>query len=171
MTKNGAGSHSVIYPFQNNYLKRQAISKILANGTQLAANHLESGRAESHGQRRSRMIGAMDASISGVKAFQKKIEVSGNNIANVNTDTFKRQEALLSEGAHGGVRVTIDQVDEPGYPKETVADGEVVETESSNVDLVDELTGLVPSQTGYDANLKTIRASDEMLGALLDILG
>ena len=117
------------------------------------------------------MIGALDASISGVKAFQKKIEVGANNIANVNTDTFKRQEAILSEGAHGGVNVTIDRIDEPGYPKETVADGEVVETESSNVDLAEELTDLVPSQAGYDANLKTIKATDEMLGTLLDIVG
>jgi flagellar basal-body rod protein FlgC len=117
------------------------------------------------------MIGAMDAGISGVKAFQKKLEVGANNIANVNTDNFKRQEAILSEETNGGVRVTIGRVDEPGYPKETVADGEIVETESSNVDLVDELTDLVPNQTGYDANLKTIKATDEMLGALLDILG
>jgi flagellar hook protein FlgE len=117
------------------------------------------------------MIGALDASISGIKAFQKKIEVGANNIANVNTDTFKRQEAILSEGAHGGVNVTIDRIDEPGYPKETVADGEVVETESSNVDLAEELTELVPNQAGYDANLKTIQATDEMLGTLLDILG
>jgi flagellar hook protein FlgE len=117
------------------------------------------------------MIGAMDASISGVKAFQKKIEVGANNIANVNTDTYKRQRAILNEGDNGGVSVTIDRVDEPGYPKETVADGEVVETESSNVDLAEELTELVPSQVGYDANLKTIRATDEMLGSLLDIVG
>jgi flagellar basal-body rod protein FlgC len=117
------------------------------------------------------MIGALDASISGVNAFQKKLDVNANNIANLNTDGFKRSRALLSEGDNGGVKVTIDQVDQPGYPKETVIDGEVVETESSNVDLADELTEMIPTQVGYNANLKTIQTEDEMLGNLLDILG
>jgi flagellar basal-body rod protein FlgC len=117
------------------------------------------------------MVGALDASVSGVNAFQKKLEVGANNIANLNTDAFKKKRALLSEGDNGGVKVDIDQVDLPGYPRERVVNGEVVETESSNVDLAEELTEMIPTQTGYTANLKAIQNQDEMLGALLDIVG
>jgi flagellar basal-body rod protein FlgC len=117
------------------------------------------------------MISALSASVSGVKAFEKKLDVTANNIANVNTDEFKKQRALLSEGDNGGVKVEISQVDDPGYPKESVANGEVVEAESSNVDLAEELTEMIPTQAGYDANLKVVQTEDELLGSLLDIVG
>lgn len=117
------------------------------------------------------MISALNASVSGVKAFQQKLNVTANNVANTNTDEFKKQRALLSEGYNGGVRVEIDEIDTPGYPKETLADGEVVESESSNVDLAEELTETIPTQAGYDANLKVIQAQDDMLGILLNIAG
>ena len=115
------------------------------------------------------MIGALNASVSGVKAFQQKLNVTANNVANTKTDEFKKQRALLSEGDNGGVRVEIDEIDTPGYPKETVVDGEVVESESSNVDLAEELAETIPTQAGYDANLKVIQAEDDMLGTLLNV--
>lgn len=117
------------------------------------------------------MISALNASVSGVKAFEKKLDVTANNVANVNTDGFKKQSALLSEGDNGGVKVEITEVDAPGYPKESVVDGEVVEVESSNVDLAEELTEMIPTQAGYDANMRVVQAEDEMLGSLLDIAG
>ncbi len=117
------------------------------------------------------MINALNASISGVTAFRQRLDVTANNIANVDTDGFKKQAALFSEGDNGGVKVRVDQVEDPGYPKETVVDGELVKTESSNVDLVAELTEMIPTQAGYDANLKVIQTEDEMVGALLDTLG
>ena len=43
--------------------------------------------------------------------------------------------------------------------------------EHSNVDLAREITGTLPLQRGYEANLKVIQTEDEMLGNLLDIKG
>lgn len=43
--------------------------------------------------------------------------------------------------------------------------------EHSNVDLAREITGTIPLQRGYEANLKMIQTEDEMLGNLLDIKG
>jgi flagellar hook protein FlgE len=34
-----------------------------------------------------------------------------------------------------------------------------------------EITGTIPLQRGYEANLKVIQTEDEMLGSLLDIMG
>ena len=117
------------------------------------------------------MIGALNASVSGVKAFQQKLNVTANNVANINTDEFKKQRASLIEGDNGGVRVKIDEIDTPGYPKDTVADGEVVKSESSNVDLAEEMTETIITQVGYDANLKVIQSLDDMLGTLLKVAG
>ncbi len=39
----------------------------------------------------------------------------------------------------------------------------------SNVDLVEEITGMLEGQRGFELNLKTIQTGDEMLGALLDL--
>ena len=56
--------------------------------------------------------------------------------------------------------------------KENPALGDkVVEVESSNVDLVDELTEMIPTKAAFSANAKTLQTSDKMLGSLLDILG
>jgi flagellar hook protein FlgE len=46
-----------------------------------------------------------------------------------------------------------------------------VEVESSNVDLVEDITEMVVSKAGYSANLKTVSTQNQALGSLLDILG
>ena len=43
------------------------------------------------------MTGAMYAAISGLKAHMNKLNVIGNNIANVNTYGYKTQRALFSD--------------------------------------------------------------------------
>ena len=116
------------------------------------------------------MINPVGSTLSALRAFGKKMDVTANNIANVLTDEFKKSRATLSEGQNGGVSVNIEQVDTPGFPKETIRDDQVVPTESSNVDLAEELTEMIPTKTAYSANLKTLRTREEMMGSLLDIL-
>lgn len=38
------------------------------------------------------------------------------------------------------------------------------------IDLATEMVGLLQSRRGYEANLPVIRAADEMIGSLLDVL-
>jgi len=42
--------------------------------------------------------------------------------------------------------------------------------ESPPVSLPEEMVGMMVSQRGYEANIPVIKASDEMLGSLIDIL-
>lgn len=51
----------------------------------------------------------------------------------------------------------------------TISDIQSGYLEMSNVDLTDELTSMITTQRGYQANAKTITVSDEMLQVLLDI--
>ena len=44
------------------------------------------------------------------------------------------------------------------------------ENPGETIDLATEMVGVLQSQRGFEANLPVIRAADEMLGSLIDIL-
>jgi flagellar hook protein FlgE len=120
-------------------------------------------------QGRSPMINPTDNSLSALSAFRKKMDVTANNIANVLTDEFKKSRVTFEDASPGGVAAVIDRVETQGVPKETIRDDHTELVESSNVDLGEELTDIIPTQTAYSANLKTLKAQDEMMGSLLNI--
>jgi flagellar hook protein FlgE len=117
------------------------------------------------------MISSLDSGISAISAFSVKMTVTANNIANVNSDGFKKSRTTLQEGQCGGVEPNVDQVNTPGTMKPISENGELLHVEASNVDLAEEITETVSTQAGFKANLKTIQAYDEMIGGLLDTLG
>jgi flagellar basal-body rod protein FlgB len=115
------------------------------------------------------MINATDSSQSALSAFRKKMDVTANNIANVLTDEFKKSRVTFEETISGGVNAVVDRVETQGVPTEAIRDDQLVTGESSNVDLGEELTEMIPTKTAYAANLKTLKAQDDMMGSLLDI--
>ncbi|WP_319525444.1 flagellar basal body rod C-terminal domain-containing protein [uncultured Desulfosarcina sp.] len=117
------------------------------------------------------MVSPLSSATSAISSFSVKMDVTANNIANVNTDGFKKSRTTLQEGKNGGVQPVVDRVDTPGLPKLVSEDGVTREVENSNVDLAEELTETIPTQTAYSANLKTIQTADDMLGSLLDTIG
>lgn len=117
------------------------------------------------------MISPMNSATAALTALDKKMRSTANNIANVNTDDYKKSRVTMQESQNGGVTARAHQVDTPGAVKETVQDGEVIQTESSNVDLAEELTEMIPTKTAYSANLKTVSVQEQMMGSLLDLFG
>jgi flagellar basal-body rod protein FlgC len=117
------------------------------------------------------MIASVNNNITALTALNKRLGVTADNIANVNTDGFKKSRASFSEGPSGDVRVTINQVDTPGPPNPDVDVDPLAATELSNVDLTEEIPQMIPTQRSYDANLRAIKTQDEMIGTLVDILG
>ncbi len=117
------------------------------------------------------MIPALNSTISALRAFVTKLGATADNIANVNTDEFKRNRATLHEDHNGGVRVELSKDNRPGFRYDTYEDGQKVEKETSNVDLAEEIPDLMVTRRAYQANLKTIKTQDEMLGSLLDTIG
>lgn len=115
------------------------------------------------------MVPAINSALSALGAFGKKLEVTANNLANVNTEGFKKSRAIFQEANQSGVTVTVSRVDTPGasIPSE---DGTEKMNESSNVDVAEEIVNLITTQHGFQANLKAIKADEEMLGSLYDIL-
>ena len=115
------------------------------------------------------MISALWNGVLGLKAFQKSAEVTANNIANVNTDGFKKSRAVIQEDKSGNPQVAVDKVDLSGYKVREMTGEGPVDRELSNVDLAEETVDLIVEQRGFEGNVKTIQAADEMLGALLDV--
>ncbi|MBN1847095.1 MAG: flagellar biosynthesis protein FlgC [Deltaproteobacteria bacterium] len=118
------------------------------------------------------MISSISSSLSSLDAFGAKMDVTANNVANVESEGFKKSRADLAEGPNGAVEVEISRVDSPGsLVYEEDSDGQMVEKELSNVDLTEEIPQTIIAQRGYEANLKLIATRDDMLGSVLDILG
>ena len=117
------------------------------------------------------MISAVNSTLSALQAFKTKMGVTANNIANVNTDEFKKSRASLEEGTNGEVRVDIKRVDTPGHPYREFVGDQMVEKESSNVKLDEELPSMMVTEHSYEANLKVLQTQDRMLGTVLDIMG
>jgi flagellar hook protein FlgE len=117
----------------------------------------------------SNMIPSLTATVSSLNAFGQKLGVTAGNIANVNTDGYKKYRAIFQEGQSGAVEVTTLR-DETEIPLGRLGAGEQPAQTASNVALEEEFPELMTSVYGFKANLKTLKAQDENLGNLLDTL-
>jgi flagellar hook protein FlgE len=117
------------------------------------------------------MISPLDSAISAISAFSVKMNVIANNIANLNSDGFKKGRTALKEGPFGGLEPDVDQVNTSSHTQPIAENGGWRQVDASNVDLAEEFTDSLSTQSGYKANLKIMQAYDEMLGSLLDTIG
>jgi flagellar basal-body rod protein FlgC len=115
------------------------------------------------------MIKAYQNALSGLRAFGTKIHSNSNNIANAQTDGFKKTQVTNSAVAPQGVKAEVSQVSSPGPSvfQETAGGMDLVDL--SNVDLAKELVDMNLNSTLYKANLKTIENVNEMAGMLLQV--
>lgn len=88
---------------------------------------------------------------SGLHAAQQRLNASAHNIANLGTDGMHRLRVDQTEApATGGVLATTEREPEPG------------------VSLQQEMLAQHDVTYSFQANLKTIKAQDALLGTLLD---
>ncbi len=109
----------------------------------------------------------LQGSVSGIKAFAGHLDVTANNVANINTDEFKKGRALQVETEAEGVRNVYDIVDTPGPQAPDPSTGDTVEL--SNTELAEEVPNMMIAQHASAANIAAVRTRDQMLGQLLDI--
>ena len=117
------------------------------------------------------MIPSVNSTISALQAYKTRLGVTADNIANVNTDEFKKSKVSLKEGTNGDVEVNINRVDTPGHRYQELEGNQLVEREGSNVNLEEEVPEMMVTQRSYEANLKVLQTQDKMLGTLLDTIG
>lgn len=113
------------------------------------------------------MISSFRSSSSGIRAAFSILEVSAGNTANMDTDGYRKNTALLAEGQDGGVAVNIQKTNSPG-PVYAAATGAAVE--GSNVTFSDEVLSMIKAKNMLGANAAVFKTADEMETSLIDIL-
>ncbi|NBO18224.1 MAG: flagellar basal body rod protein FlgC [Proteobacteria bacterium] len=124
------------------------------------------------------MVSGINASISGLTASAKRIEVAANNIANQNsTKTLENGEAVdkpfvpqrvdLVTLSNAGVAAKVSDAPNPVVQQ---PDGEGGLVDSPNVDVARELVDIKLASYDYKANIKAIQVQAKNEESLLNIL-
>ncbi|WP_210546712.1 flagellar basal body rod protein [Rhodoferax sp. PAMC 29310] len=90
-------------------------------------------------------------SVSGMAAAQTRFHTSAHNIANLQTDDFKRQQVEQTAESAGGVSTTLSRAEKSGNALEA--------------DVVAQLQ----AKNEFLANLSVFKTANKMQGALLDV--
>ncbi|MEE4264159.1 MAG: flagellar basal body rod C-terminal domain-containing protein [Desulfobacteraceae bacterium] len=117
------------------------------------------------------MVPAINGTLSALQAYKKSMGVTAHNIANVNTEGFKKSRGTMHEGVNGSVEAAVSKANTAGHRYQELDGDQMVAKETSNVNLEEELPDLMVTQRTYEANLKVLQTRDKMLGTTLDILG
>lgn len=114
------------------------------------------------------MISGIGSSLAGLFAFGSKLSAAAHNVANVNTDGYRKTTATIAEGEKG---LPVVAYGKPNVPPQVIREPDGITGERSNVELSEEFTRMMISLRGYEANIKTLKTEDEMIGTLIDIIG
>ncbi|RCX09162.1 flagellar basal body protein [Extensimonas vulgaris] len=88
--------------------------------------------------------------LSGLQAAQLRLDAAASNIANANTPGYRRVSALQQATPDGGVQAQLQRAPQAGAALEQ--------------DVVEQLSATY----AFKANLRTLQAQQQTLGALLD---
>lgn len=89
---------------------------------------------------------------SGMNAAMLRLESSAHNIANLQTDNFRRQEVAQESVAQGGVKASVKQAEVAGSS------------------LVEDVLQQHSASYAFISSLKLIQTEKKMMGTLLDVL-
>lgn len=112
-----------------------------------------------------------NVSLSGIRFASDLFSAAASNAANLMTDGYKARRVSAITAPGGGVSTVVRRSTEPGMP---VYDANGIETseprEMSNVNLEDVMMGTHSAAFMYSANASVIRAEDDAVGTLIDIV-
>jgi len=117
----------------------------------------------------------LNISVSGMSAAARRLAVTANNIANVNTPGYRAIHAQAVAARNGGVRVETvprDALPAPAEWTSPPAGMDLLEPglrPGSNVDLATEEVNTLLDAQAFQANVNALRAQETMLGELFDL--
>jgi flagellar basal-body rod protein FlgC len=116
------------------------------------------------------MSNAADIALSAIRAADRTNDVIANNIANVNTGGFQKSRAATEQADPAGVDLTVERVNRP-IDTVTLSAESQKPPEASNVEPDEELIALTVNRRNDEANIKTLKTTEEMQGTLFDLFG
>ncbi|MBB4953423.1 flagellar basal-body rod protein FlgC [Agrobacterium vitis] len=102
--------------------------------------------------------GVTGTALSGMLAQQTRVANIANNVANVDTPGYQQRNTNLSSTDPSGVAATTTQSNIPASTPDT-----------SNVDMLDAMTGLVSSEHAFAANASVFETGADMWDMLMSI--
>ena len=96
------------------------------------------------------MASIASIALSGLNAAQTRLQASANNVANLATPGYRRQEAVQTPQSGGGVQTRVERAEAVGPSLEADA---IAQLQAKN---------------SFLANLAVFKTSNRMAGALLD---
>ncbi|OGJ93433.1 MAG: hypothetical protein A2350_13080 [Candidatus Raymondbacteria bacterium RifOxyB12_full_50_8] len=96
-------------------------------------------------------------STGAMRVTQIRHDVTGNNVANINTDGFQQSDVIQKETNPG---VDIADI------RKTPNNGPY-----SNTDFAKEAKEMIVNKDAYGANGKVIKVQDQMLGEAINLIG
>jgi flagellar basal-body rod protein FlgG len=109
----------------------------------------------------------VEISPQGLVQITLDVSTQPQNIGQLQLVGFVNPAGLKSIGGNHFIPTNASGVPQQGQPGQnalgTVAQGQV---ETSNVNIVDEMVGMITTQRAYETNSKVIQASDQMLQAI-----
>ena len=109
------------------------------------------------------------SSISGIHAAFKALAVSAHNTANINTEGFKKERAIVTEGNIGEVVTKLDKKDTRNGSVYRSTSQDTFDT--SNVDITQEIAEQISAKHLSSANIAAFKVFDEIQKGLIDIMG
>jgi flagellar basal-body rod protein FlgC len=106
-------------------------------------------------------ISALNSGLSGMQAFQRALDSSSNNVANLQTNGFEPQQADFQENTGGGVKVTLSTP--------AASQGDSSASAPSGTDFTAEAVNSVQDQLGFELSAQVVKTADQTLGTLINI--
>lgn len=116
-------------------------------------------------------ISALTTGTAGLIANQRALDVSANNIANVNTPGFQPQGANFQENSPAGTGVTLSAEGRRLSADEQAGrtENRLAENRPSGVGLAAELTDTLVYKSGFNLSANVVKAADQALGSLINV--
>ncbi len=113
------------------------------------------------------------ATLSSLAAQVRSLAVSAANVANMRSADYVPQRVVQTSGPAGGVRGEAAPISPPSIlvydPRNPAADQDGL-VALPNVSLEEEFVVQIQAKLAYKANLAALKAQDEALGDLLDVV-
>lgn len=131
----------------------------------------------------NRVASPIDVAVSGMRAESLRMNVTANNIANVNTartdagTPYRRKSVVLSTESGGLSGVSIERVadDMSSNFKEMLSPGDPNADENGyvqmpNIELPAEMMEMVTASRGYQANAAVLKRYQDMIDVAVDAI-
>jgi len=96
------------------------------------------------------MNNVANTALSGLQTAQLRLNAAAHNVANAQTEGFRRDVVRAQPQAQGGVQARVEKLPEPGS------------------DLAADLVAQKSATYAFKANLQVLKTADETLGRLLN---